>query len=217
MPGWPCAGVDAGFAAAGPGRRAEVTGEPPGRRLGLQVARHPGDKDARGQAHGERQDAVSQAGNDQGLAPLQAIAPGLGRRGRRRSRPAGTAACPPCRPAPRGRCPWHPGPGRTPALPSRGPPRPGLGERQYACFRRAVSGLVRAGLESGCGGDMQDRPAAPLQHPGQEQGGQRRQRRHVNLDHLQLPGGGRSPGVRWRAHRRSDPRGSNADRHRVKS
>jgi hypothetical protein len=100
MPGWPCAGVDAGFAAAGPGRRAEVTGEPPGRRLGLQVARHPGDKDARGQAHGERQDAVSQAGNDQGLAPLQAIAPGLGRRGRRRSRPAGTAACPPCRPAP---------------------------------------------------------------------------------------------------------------------
>ena len=125
MPGWPCAGVDAGFAAAGPGRRAEVTGEPPGRRLGLQVARHPGDKDARGQAHGERQDAVSQAGNDQGLAPLQAIAPGLGRRGRRRSRPAGTAACPPCRPAPRGRCPWHPGPGRTPALPSRGPPRPG--------------------------------------------------------------------------------------------
>ena len=33
----------------------------------------------------------------------------------------------------------------------------GLGERQYACFRRAVSGLVRAGLESGCGGDIQDR------------------------------------------------------------
>ena len=30
-------------------------------------------------------------------------------------------------------------------------------------------------------------PAAPFQHPGQQQGGQPRQRRHVDLDHLQLP------------------------------
>jgi len=34
---------------------------------------------------------------------------------------------------------------------------------------------------------------------------------------LRQPGGGRSPGVRWRAHRQSDPSGSNADRHRGKS
>jgi len=35
-----------------------------------------GNKNARGWAHGERQDAVAQAGNDQGLAPPQAIVPG---------------------------------------------------------------------------------------------------------------------------------------------
>jgi hypothetical protein len=54
--------VDAGFAAAGRGWRADVAGEPLGLGLGLQVAGDLGDQDGRGQAHGERQGAVAQAG-----------------------------------------------------------------------------------------------------------------------------------------------------------
>jgi hypothetical protein len=63
----------------------------------------------------------------------------------------------------------------------------GLGERQHVCLRRAVHGLVGAGLERGGRGNIQDRSAAAFQHAGQQQGHQLGERRHVDFDDLQLP------------------------------
>ena len=176
--------VDAGFAATWRGRRA---GEPLGRRPCLPVAGDLGDKDPWGQTHGERQGAVAQAGMTRVLPRRKPSCPA------RATRPASIT------PRRNSRLPRRAGlrrePGVDRARGQAGHPHSrtadflgqGLGERQHVGLRRVVHGRVRARLERGRGGDIQDPPAAPFQHPGQQQGGQPRQVRHVDLDHLQLP------------------------------
>jgi len=92
----------------------------------------------------------------------------------------------------------------------------GLGERQYVCFRRAVNGLVRAGLEAAVEAAFKIAPRRRSSIPGRSKAVSAVSAATLAsiisncLEEAVAPA---SDG----AHRRSDPSGSNADHHQVKS